>query len=138
MSVQQLLVETLEELIDEEFNQFKWYLALDVLQGCKPIKRAQLQNAARWDTVSKMSDSYGEELAVSLTIDILKKMGKNGSAAELKKTYEGGKPAPASTSNSAGASPAAPAGMMAQTGSVIIAPSVNGGTSGTWNITVNK
>ncbi len=52
------------------------------------------------------------------------------------------KPATPTTSSSAVAPPAAPAApaatMSAQQGSVIFAPTLAGGTSGTWNITINK
>ncbi|XP_041789964.1 pyrin [Chelmon rostratus] len=136
MPVPQLLFDTLEDLVNDEFKTFKWYLSQRLLDSCSPIRRSHLEMASRTETVSKMTESYGEELAVNITAEILKKMGFNSTAAELKRKYaEGRMP---STSSSAVAPPAAPATMMAQQGSVIIAPSVTGGTSGSWNITINK
>ncbi|XP_076584500.1 pyrin-like [Chaetodon auriga] len=136
MLVPELLIETLEDLIDDDFKKLKWYLTLQILDSCNPIRRSHLDTASRTETVSKMIESYGEESAVNITAEILKKIGYNNTAERLKKMHAGGKTP--STSSSAVAPPAAPATMMAQQGSVIIAPTVTGGTSGTWNITINK
>ncbi|XP_070776903.1 NACHT, LRR and PYD domains-containing protein 10-like [Enoplosus armatus] len=143
MLVQQLLLETLEELRNDDFKMLKWYLSLKILDGCKPIAKSRLETASRAETVSRMSESYGEESAVSVTAAILKKMNFNGAAVRLQNTYAEGQPATPSTSSSAVAPPAAaefaaPAKLSAQHGSVIIAPTVAGGTSGTWNITIHK
>ncbi|GLD63917.1 pyrin [Lates japonicus] len=114
---------------------------MEVLAGCKPIPRSRLENSSRRETVSRMTETYGEESAVRITVTILRKIRIMDEAEKLERTYaaEVGKPAaPSSSSSSASAPPAAPASLSAQQGSVIIAPTVTGGTSGSWNITINK
>ncbi|XP_044043709.1 pyrin-like [Siniperca chuatsi] len=141
MLVPQLLLETLEELLEDDFKQLKWYLSMTVVDSCRPIPKSHLEMASRRDTVSKMVESYGEESAVNITVEILKRMNANNAAVMLQNKYAEGKSATHSTSSSAVAPPAAaaaPATMSAQQGSVIIAPTVAGGTSGSWNITINK
>lgn len=136
MLVPELLLDTMEDLIDSELKTFKWYLTIPILDSCSPIRKSHLETASRTETVSKMIESYGEESAVNITVEILKKMGFNNAAVKLKRMHAGG--TTPTTSSSAAAPPAAPAAMMAQQGSVIIAPTVTGGTSGSWNITINK
>ena len=89
MLVPQLLLETLEELVSDDFETFRWYLSMNILDGCSPIRKAHLQNASRVQTVSKMIDSYGEESAVNVTVEILRKMSFNSHAENLKSRYTG-------------------------------------------------
>ncbi|AWP05253.1 putative NACHT LRR and PYD domains-containing protein 10-like isoform 4 [Scophthalmus maximus] len=137
MQVSHLLLETLEELVDDDFRTFKWYLATDVLDGCRPIPKSRLDKASRTETVTKMIASYCHEPAVKVTVEILKSMNFNDDAEKLKNRYAEGQTASASTS-SASASSATPATMSAHQGSVIIAPNINGSTTGSLNITINK
>ncbi|KAK9540720.1 hypothetical protein VZT92_003156 [Zoarces viviparus] len=156
MSVPQVLLETVDNLIKNDLKKLKWI---------KPIHR-------------ELIDTYGDEMAVNVTAEVLKKLGRNNDAKELKNSYAAGNTAAPSTSAAVPpaapvetpaapvetpaapvetpaapvAPPAAPApppaapapppaasvAMMAQQGSIIIAPTVTGGTSGTWNITINK
>ncbi|XP_044203547.1 caspase b-like isoform X2 [Thunnus albacares] len=141
MQVPQLLLDTLEDLPDSDFKTFNWYLTNNVLDGCKRIPKARLEKASRTDTVDEMRQGYGEEMAVNITVEILRKMNNNYAAEKLKEAYAERRAATSSTSSSAFAPPAAPAppaAISAQNGSVIIAPIVNGGTSGSWKITINK
>ncbi|XP_031697454.1 merozoite surface protein CMZ-8-like isoform X2 [Anarrhichthys ocellatus] len=170
MSVPQVLLETVDNFIKNDLKKLKWI---------KPIHR-------------ELIDTYGDEMAVNVTAEVLKKLGKNNDAKKLKNSYAGGNTAAPSTSAAAPpaapvappaapapppaapvappvahvatpaapvatpaahvatpaahvappaapvAPPAAPVAMMAQERSIIIAPTVTGGTSGTWNITINK
>ncbi|XP_054460071.1 caspase b-like isoform X2 [Anoplopoma fimbria] len=149
MLVRMLLLETLQDLINDEFKTFKWHLQDKVLDSCKPIPRSYLENADRTDAVTRMIASYGEEMAVNISVEVLKRMNNNSAAEKLRNIYSGGNTAASSTSASdaappaapvapPAAPPAAPATMMAKQGGVIFAPTVAGGTSGTWNITINK
>ncbi|XP_074485867.1 caspase b-like [Sebastes fasciatus] len=140
MAVPQLLLGTLEDLREDDFETFKWHLTNGVFEGCKPIPLSRLEKKSRRDTVSRMIESYGVDKSVINTVEILKKMSHNDAAEKLKNKY-----AELTTNTSAVAPtaapvapPAAPATMLAQQGSVIIAPTVAGGTSGAWNITINK
>ncbi|XP_067441407.1 caspase b-like [Thunnus thynnus] len=138
MAVPQLLLKTLDDLYDDDFSRFNWHLGTGVLAGCEPIPKSRLQNPHQTKTVDEMIRRYGEEMAVTITVEILRKMNNNYAAEKLKEAYAEGRAATSSTSSSALAPPAAPAAISAQNGSVIIAPIVNGGTSGSWNITINK
>ncbi len=89
MAVPQLLLETMEDLLKKELEMLKWYLSLEILDGCKPIPRSRLERASRTDTVSKMIENYGEESAVNVTVAILRKMNFNTAAEELKSKYAG-------------------------------------------------
>lgn len=89
MQVSLLIVDTLDELGTEEFKRFRWNLTQQVLAGCEPIRKGYIENADRQDTVSKMIESYGEEMAVNVTAEILKRMNHNNTALKLKKAYAG-------------------------------------------------
>lgn len=89
MLVQELLLETLLDLDDEQFRMLKWLLSLNFLESCKPIPKSCLQNASRLDTVDKITESYGEELAVTITVEILRKIRNNKAADELQSRYAG-------------------------------------------------
>ncbi|KAK9540722.1 hypothetical protein VZT92_003157 [Zoarces viviparus] len=155
MAVPRLLLETLEDLPKCDFDKFKWFLRNGV--DFTPIPRFYLENADRMDTVDRMVETYGEEMAVSNAVEVLKEMRHNYEAEQLKNSYAAAGTAAPSTSTSAAAppaspvapppappapappaAPAAPASMMAQQGSIIIAPNLTGGTSGTWNINITK
>lgn len=90
MLVEELLLKILEDLLKAEFDEFKWFLTLDILGNCKPIPRAHLQDASRTDTVDKLLRSYGEETAVKITAEVLKKMKMNKAAEELMRLYTAG------------------------------------------------
>lgn len=89
MLVPELLLETLEHLNDDEFRKFKWYMSLDILEGCQPIPRSHLENASRTNTVDRLRESYREELAVIISIEVLKKMKNNMAAEQLQSKYGG-------------------------------------------------
>ncbi|XP_071359594.1 caspase b-like [Trachinotus anak] len=139
MAVPELLLDTLDGMNNADFGKFKWYLSIDVLDGCKPIPVSRLEDAPRTETVSKVIQTYGEELAVSVTHEVLRKMNMNNAAQKLKNAYAGGKTAVPSTSSSAAAPlHSAPAPLSAQQGGVVIAPTISGSTTGSVNITIHK
>ncbi|XP_023262777.1 pyrin-like [Seriola lalandi dorsalis] len=138
MGVQLLLMETLEELDNCEFEKFKWFLSTELMNGCKPIPKSYLEGKPRTETVSKMAQMYDDDSAVNLTLEILRRMNMNNTAQKLKNTHTGGTTAASSTSSSASAPAVAPTTISAQQGGVVIAPTVSGSTAGSWNITINK
>ncbi|XP_053169782.1 NACHT, LRR and PYD domains-containing protein 12-like [Scomber japonicus] len=72
------LFEILEELIEDEFNNFKWILKQDdILEGFKGISVAQLEKAARRDTVDLMVQKHQDHGALQLTKAVLEKIGRN-------------------------------------------------------------
>lgn len=166
MLVAELLLKTLEDLLKAEFDEFKWFLSLDLLGGCQPIPRARLQDASRIQTVDKLLKSYGEDTAVKITAEVLKKMKMNKATEELMSSYSAGEAhtsttqmcvcgfritasflpptdrnTPSSSPSSSSPSaplPPSPAVMTAQEGSVIIAPTITVGTTSACNITISN
>ncbi|KAK5621577.1 hypothetical protein CRENBAI_000316 [Crenichthys baileyi] len=138
MSVAELLLNTLEDLIEEDFKKFKWFLTMQVLEGYMPIPRAHLQHADRTDTVSKMIENYKEEGALNATATILKKQRMNELADRLLKAYAEMASAASSTTTSSVVTPPLAPSLLAKEGSVIIAPILNSQNHGTWNINLNK
>lgn len=143
MQVPLLILDTLDELGSEEFKRFRWNLTQPVLDGCQPIRKGYLESADRQDAVTKMIDNYGEEMAVKVTVEILKRMNHNNAAEKLKQKYAAGStqtpPAtPPSSTTSSGLTPAAGASVCAQGKSVIVAPNITGTSSGvTLNMNIN-
>ncbi|MEQ2242609.1 hypothetical protein ILYODFUR_037659 [Ilyodon furcidens] len=138
MSVAELLLNTLEDLIEEDFKKFKWFLTMQVLDGYMPIPRAHLQNADRTDTVSKMIENYKEEGALKATATILKKQRMNDLAERLLKADAEMTSAASTATSSSGVTPALAPSLSAKEGSVIIAPILNSQNHGTWTINLNK
>ncbi|KAM6896139.1 uncharacterized protein PEZ65_021286 [Lycodopsis pacificus] len=72
------LLKTLEDLREEEFDKFKWYLKQDgVLEGLSGIPVAQLEKATRHYTVDLMVQKYQGPGATKVTTKILEKIGRN-------------------------------------------------------------
>lgn len=88
MPVEDLLLETLEDLDSDDFDTFKWRLTHRILEDCTPIPKARLDNAKRTDTVSTLMEYYMEK-AVNVTIEVLKKMKNNLAAEKLRSKYAG-------------------------------------------------
>ncbi|XP_033479559.1 pyrin domain-containing protein 1-like [Epinephelus lanceolatus] len=142
MQVPLLILDTLDGLGTDDFKRFRWNLTQPVLDGCQPIRKGHLENADKQDTVSRMIDSYGEETAVNITVEILRRMNHNNAAQKLKQAYAGGSTGgstaaqnthatpPSSSSSSLGLTPAAGASVCAQGKSVIVAPNISGTSSG--------
>uniref|UniRef100_A0A1A7WLG1 Pyrin domain-containing protein n=2 Tax=Iconisemion striatum TaxID=60296 RepID=A0A1A7WLG1_9TELE len=141
MAVPKLLLHTLENMTNDNFNQFKWYLNLEVPKGRKPIPKSHLEGATQIETVTKMTESYGEDKAVEITIEILKAQGLNGTAEKLRNDYvEEMTSASSSTSastNSSAVTPPAPL-VSAQGGSVVVAPTIQDSATGSWTININN
>lgn len=79
MSVPELLLNSLEEMNEENFKKFKFYL------GSRAIPEAQLEQADRTDTVNKIIQCYTTEGAVEATVTILRKQRMNELAENLLK-----------------------------------------------------
>lgn len=137
MLVQDLLLGTLEDLDDAAFHAFKWHLSHRVLEECPPIPKARLEHAQRTDTVDRLTECYGERLAVSVTTEVLRKMRNNLAAEQLAIKYSERSPE-CSPTRAPPSAAATPVSISAQGDSLVIAPIVAGGTSGTWNISINK
>ncbi|XP_057187498.1 NACHT, LRR and PYD domains-containing protein 3-like isoform X3 [Triplophysa rosa] len=77
-SVAWQLVETLDELEPEKLKRFKWHL-----KQRESALSDKLENADVTDTVDQMLERFGEDGAVKITCDILKKMKHTQLAVQL-------------------------------------------------------
>uniref|UniRef100_A0A3Q1G3C0 Pyrin domain-containing protein n=1 Tax=Acanthochromis polyacanthus TaxID=80966 RepID=A0A3Q1G3C0_9TELE len=74
---QEIILRTLEELGDEDFEQFKWYLNQEgVLEDFKSIPKSRLEKANRFTTVDQMVQIYGTTNVIKVTEKVLMKMKK--------------------------------------------------------------
>uniref|UniRef100_A0A8C7JQ57 Pyrin domain-containing protein n=1 Tax=Oncorhynchus kisutch TaxID=8019 RepID=A0A8C7JQ57_ONCKI len=78
-----LLLDILEELGRGDLKKFQWYINKGV-EEFPSISEGQLEDADRLVTVDRMVQSYCDEGAVKITVEILRKMGRNDLAEELK------------------------------------------------------
>ncbi|KAM6941312.1 NACHT, LRR and PYD domains-containing protein 3-like isoform 2-T2 [Lycodopsis pacificus] len=115
MQVPRLLLDSLDQLGADDFKRFRWNLTQPVLDGCRPIPTSRLENKDRPDVVSRMTDSYGEEAAVNVTVEILKRMNLNNEAEKLQNARP----------------------VCAQDRSVIVDPNITVGDGGIINMTIN-
>ncbi|XP_031152830.1 zinc-binding protein A33-like [Sander lucioperca] len=69
---------TLEDLTDDQFKQFKWFLKQDdIPKGFSAIPAARLERADRQDTVDLMVQKYQGPGALEITMKILKEISRN-------------------------------------------------------------
>ncbi|XP_053193567.1 uncharacterized protein LOC128377748 [Scomber japonicus] len=71
------LLNTLKDLTEEEFEEFKWHLKDESLAGYQTIKASQLENAERQDIVDLMVKTYQLPGAVEATKKLLKTINRN-------------------------------------------------------------
>lgn len=90
-SVPQLLLDTLMELVDQELKTFHWYLYSQVLEGIAHISKSLVEGVDRPGTVDLLVKTYGSDGAVTVTIDILRRMKLIAWAETLKNNYNKGK-----------------------------------------------
>ncbi|TDG96508.1 hypothetical protein EPR50_G00229320 [Perca flavescens] len=78
---------TLEELTDDQFKQFKWFLKQDdIPKGFSAIPVARLEGADRQDTVDLMVQKYQGPGALEVTMKILEEISRNDLAQCLLQT----------------------------------------------------
>lgn len=72
------LWKTLNELTEDEFKNFKWFLKQDdVLKGFSGIAVARLERADRKDTVDLMVQKHQGPGALKVSLEVLKKISRN-------------------------------------------------------------
>ncbi|XP_071324043.1 NACHT, LRR and PYD domains-containing protein 3-like isoform X2 [Trachinotus anak] len=82
----EVLLGTLEDLGAEDFKKFKWYLQQqEVLEGFPAIRKSQLENADRLDTVDQMLKTYCINTIRVLRM-VLGKINKNDLVENLSNT----------------------------------------------------
>ncbi|XP_071399234.1 protein NLRC3-like [Centroberyx affinis] len=82
----ELLLGTLEDLDNEEFKKFKWFLQqADILEGFPAIPKSRLEKADRLDIVDQMVQTYSE-YTLDLTKEVLRKINRNDLVQHLSNT----------------------------------------------------
>lgn len=89
--VPELLLSTLEELVDKDLRTFQWFLYSKVLEGVPHIPKSRVDGVDRLATVDLLANTYGYEGAVMVAVDILMRMKLKLRAETLKKEYDEGK-----------------------------------------------
>ncbi|KAF1378007.1 hypothetical protein PFLUV_G00206750 [Perca fluviatilis] len=83
MSDKERLLNTLKDLSDEEFKEFKWFLQqTDILVGFQAIPKNQLENADRLDTVDKIIQTFSHQ-SVEVVKLVFKKINRNDLVEKL-------------------------------------------------------
>ncbi|XP_062387348.1 stonustoxin subunit beta-like [Sardina pilchardus] len=85
-----LLLNTLDELKKKDLKRFRMYLSERTVEGFEPIPRGKLEDSDTTDVASIMTDAYGEEGRVEVTLTILRKMSLNNLADKLEESSEKG------------------------------------------------
>ncbi|CAM4573419.1 unnamed protein product [Leuciscus chuanchicus] len=85
-SVKELLLNSLNELVEAEQKMFNWHLK----NGHECITKSEMENADILDTVDKMVACFGPEKAVKITMEILRKMNQNLLAEQLENKHKQG------------------------------------------------
>ncbi|XP_058628731.1 NACHT, LRR and PYD domains-containing protein 12-like [Onychostoma macrolepis] len=86
-SAEELLVNSLKELVEAELKEFHWHL----INAChKRMSKSEMEKADIFDTVDKMMVCFGPEEAVKITVDILRKMNQNNLSEQLENKHKQG------------------------------------------------
>lgn len=84
------LFNTLEDLRDNEFSDFRWYLQQpDIVEPYHTIKVSKLERAERRDTVDLMVNAYKQHGALMVTKKVLEKIYRNDLVQRLSDTSSG-------------------------------------------------
>lgn len=90
-NVRYSLLQALDNLIEDQFERFKWELSKTVYGGKRNIPAGHLENAAKHKVVDLMCGCYGENSALFLCIDVLEKINVRDVAERLKEATQKGK-----------------------------------------------
>ncbi|XP_021420422.2 NACHT, LRR and PYD domains-containing protein 12 [Oncorhynchus mykiss] len=139
-SVPDLLLAILEELVGNDLKTFHWYLAQSVPDGFPLIPKGHLENADRQDTVDTMVNTYGHDVAMKISLEILRKMNQKDLSKTLTVDQQEAEVEVAAASIRVPDSPVYIT-CTAQTGGHVVAPSLSGchiGGPVHFNIRVNS
>ena len=90
-AVAELLLETLEDLADEELKIFKWFLQqAEILEGFPAIPKSHLEKADRLDTLDLIVHTYHEH-SMEVTMKVLTKISRNDLVQRLSCISSGSK-----------------------------------------------
>lgn len=87
--VREQLWEIMQDLKEEEFEHFKWFLKLDNnVEGFMGVKVAQLEKAERQHTVDLLVQKYQDQGALEVTMVVLGKISRNDLVVRLRHTHQ--------------------------------------------------
>lgn len=87
-AVTELLLETLDDLGDEELKTFKWFLQqAEILEDFPAIPRSRLEKADKLDTLDLIVQTYNEQ-SVEVAKKVLKKINRNDLVQSLSNSSE--------------------------------------------------
>lgn len=90
-AVKELLLETLDDLGEEELKTFKWFLQqAEILEDFPAIQRSRLEKADRLDTVDMIVKTYNKQ-SVEVTKIVLTKINRNDLVQSLSNIGSGPK-----------------------------------------------
>ncbi|XP_051235260.1 NACHT, LRR and PYD domains-containing protein 10-like [Dicentrarchus labrax] len=90
LSVKEVLWKTLEDLGDEDFRKFKWFLRdSDILGDLPVIPKSQLEKANRKDPVDKIIQTYNPQ-SVEVVKMILEKINRADLVETLSSSFRTG------------------------------------------------
>ncbi|KAK2917141.1 hypothetical protein Q8A67_001515 [Cirrhinus molitorella] len=95
-SLQELLLETLDDLTSEKLKIFKWHLKTDGFAKVVDVEKAN----ATTDAVDLMVARCGQEKAVNITLEILRKMKENNLAEQLQMQIQANNASPKGSEDS--------------------------------------
>uniref|UniRef100_A0AAQ5YT73 Pyrin domain-containing protein n=1 Tax=Amphiprion ocellaris TaxID=80972 RepID=A0AAQ5YT73_AMPOC len=88
MTPQEVLLRILEDLGEEEFEKFKWFLNQEeVLQDFKSIPKSRLEKANRINTVDQMFNKYCRN-TIKVNEKVLMKMNKIDLVRNISRTIK--------------------------------------------------
>lgn len=79
-------LEALDDLMEDEFERFVFFLIH--IKGVANIPKRKLYQKSRVEVAENMIEAYGNEIALQVTIDILKKMKESQLAIKLEKQIQ--------------------------------------------------
>nr|XP_046191652.1 NACHT, LRR and PYD domains-containing protein 3-like [Oncorhynchus gorbuscha]XP_046191653.1 NACHT, LRR and PYD domains-containing protein 3-like [Oncorhynchus gorbuscha]XP_046191654.1 NACHT, LRR and PYD domains-containing protein 3-like [Oncorhynchus gorbuscha] len=83
-SVKERLLAVLDDLSSDELKRFKWHLTTEQqLDGFPHIPKGRMETSDGLDIVDQMVQKYRGNVAVQITLDILKKISRNDLAEKL-------------------------------------------------------
>uniref|UniRef100_K7FTD3 NACHT, LRR and PYD domains-containing protein 3 n=1 Tax=Pelodiscus sinensis TaxID=13735 RepID=K7FTD3_PELSI len=82
------MAEELEDLEKKDFKRFRHKLSDFRYEGKRKVPRGKLENADEMDVANILVEFYGEEKAVTVTIEIFDKIGLRNSSVKLQEERE--------------------------------------------------
>ncbi|KAM7012936.1 sterile alpha motif domain-containing protein 9 [Tautogolabrus adspersus] len=84
-----VIQDTLDNLLKEDLKKFHFYLQQYKRSQFEPIRQSKLEGRDTMDTAKIMTEHYGSNGALGVTVDVLRDIGQSQLALQLKNTMGG-------------------------------------------------